>query len=72
MSDTRWVQFPGRGRVLHLIIEETSGWGQTEVSGSLIAWCGRISNEANLVDPPLADRHCSMCEKVHAKRAKGS
>jgi len=60
----RWLQFPGRSRVLHLINEETTGWGQTEVSGSLIACCGRIANETSVVDPPSATAHCKMCEKV--------
>lgn len=68
MTDSRWVQFPGRSKVKHLINEETSAWGQTEVAGSLIAWCGRISNETHLVNPPTATEHCKMCERVFAKR----
>jgi hypothetical protein len=72
MNDSRWVQFPGRSRVLHLINEETSGWAQTEVSGSLIAWCGRTSNQSSLIDPAVADRHCAMCTKVEERRGRGS
>jgi hypothetical protein len=70
VTDSRWVQFPGRSRVLHLINEETTEWGQGEVAGSLIAWCGRISNESWLVNPPVATAHCSMCKKVVAKRGR--
>lgn len=70
MTDVRWVQFPGRSHVLHLINEETSGWAQTEIFGSLIAYCGRISSETHLVDPPSATNHCKMCVRVEVKHGR--
>lgn len=67
----RWLQFPGRSHVLHLINEESTGWSQDEVSGSLIACCGRTANIAAVVEPPSATQHCKMCEKVSLKQHHG-
>jgi hypothetical protein len=63
MTNARWVQFPGRSRVLHLIHEQATGWSQGQVSGSLIAVCGRVSYDSQLVDPPVVEARCKMCER---------